>query len=524
MTATAYSAEFLQLQTAVAGRYSLEREIGRGGMGIVFLARDVALDRPVAIKLLPPTLALRSDLRERFRREARLAARLSHPNIVTIFSVEEHQELVFFVMAYVRGETLAQRVQRAGPLPPSQAVRALQEVAWALGYAHGVGVVHRDVKPETILLEQASGRAMVADFGIALAAWGGRPDSLGEPAGTAQYMSPEQAAGEPVDGRSDIYSLGATGFFALTGRPLFEGASPYAVVALHLQQPPPRIHEVRPEVPPRLAEAIDRCLVKDPAQRIATAEELAEMLAATGLSAREVPAPIRHFFRQGRSLAIGWLMAIALIIWFGRWVRIPPDPVSRWSGIALLAAYAVWPLVFLLRSARRTLRAGFTFDDVRTAAALEARLIAEESSAVYGKPSPDDLANTKEDWLRYLAGPVGRGIFRLAGLGLHVTPVSPPAPATAATELLVGAEANHLFDLLPPEIKERVQDLPVVAEGLWCRIEELRELPESTAERSRVMAALERLRIDLARFEGGEIPVEVLEGSLREADRAWRQA
>ncbi|PYP42176.1 MAG: hypothetical protein DMD43_03940, partial [Gemmatimonadetes bacterium] len=163
MAGHGYSREFVELQTAVAGKYTLERELGRGGMGIVFLARDVGLDRPVALKLLPPYLAAQSGFKDRFLSEARLAARLSHPNIVTIHAVEEHDDLVFFVMAYIRGETLTQRVERTGPLSAPQATRLLQEVAWGLGYAHANGVIHRDVKPDNILIEQASGRAMVAD-------------------------------------------------------------------------------------------------------------------------------------------------------------------------------------------------------------------------------------------------------------------------------------------------------------------------------------------------------------------------
>ncbi|MGH7559584.1 MAG: protein kinase domain-containing protein [Gemmatimonadales bacterium] len=523
MTDQPYSPEFLQLQSAVAGRYSLEREIGRGGMGIVFLARDVALDRAVAIKLLPPSFALRPELRERFLREARLAARLSHPNIVTIFSVEEHESAVFFVMAYVRGETLAQRVQRAGPLPAPQAVRILQEVAWALGYAHSIGVIHRDVKPDNILLEQASGRAMVADFGIALATGIPRRDGEGEIVGTPQFVSPEQASGEAVDGRSDLYSLGATAFFALTSREPFEGASPLALVSKHLTEPPPKLVEVRPDLPRPLAEAVDRCLLKNPGERIATAEQLAEALGATGLSAREVPPPIRHFFRQARSLAIGWLMAIALIVWFGRWVEIPPDPWSRVTGTVLLLAFALWPLLFLFRSARRALRSGFTFDDVRHAAVLEARLLAEESSTVSGRRDSGDLATTREDWLRYIVGPLGRGIFRLAAIGVQAAVPTPPAPATAPAELLVGAEATGLYERLPEAIRNRVKELPVVAECLWCRVEELRQLPDSTVERARVMGALERLRVDLARYQGGQISLEDLEISLHEADRVWRE-
>src|SRR5690349_8770180 len=198
------STELLSLQEAVAGRYFVERELGRGGMGVVYLARDVALDRLVAIKLLPPSLAASADLRSRFLREARMAAQLSHPHIVPIHAVEEHVGLVFFVMSFVDGETLGERVRRTGPLASSDAMRIMQEVAWALAHAHARGVVHRDVKPDNILLERETGRAMVTDFGIARAAESRTPAG-GLVIGTPQYMSPEHARGEPVDGRSDLY-------------------------------------------------------------------------------------------------------------------------------------------------------------------------------------------------------------------------------------------------------------------------------------------------------------------------------
>ncbi len=147
---------FLEFQSALAGRYSLERELGRGGMGVVYLAREVRLDRPVAIKVLPPSKSRDSRLRERFLREARTAAKLSHPNIIPIFTVDETGEFVFFAMAFVQGETLTQRVRGRGPLPPSEAARVLRDVAWALAYAHSQGVVHRDVKPDNIILEVGS--------------------------------------------------------------------------------------------------------------------------------------------------------------------------------------------------------------------------------------------------------------------------------------------------------------------------------------------------------------------------------
>ena len=180
----------LAFQMALAGRYSIDRELGRGGMGVVYLAREVHLDRLVAIKLLPPDRAAQPGLRERFLREARLAAKLSHPNIIPIHAVEDTGGFVFYVMAFVDGETLAQRVRTRGPLPSSEGARVLREVAWALAHAHGQGLVHRDVKPDNILLESATGRVLVADFGIAAAAGDSGGDGI---SGTPEFMSPEQA-------------------------------------------------------------------------------------------------------------------------------------------------------------------------------------------------------------------------------------------------------------------------------------------------------------------------------------------
>src|SRR5881397_3793515 len=184
---------FIQFQAALVGRYSLERELGRGGMGVVYLAREVRLDRPVAVKLLPPELAAHPTLRERFMREARTAARLSHPNIVPIHAVDEAGAFVFYVMAYVDGETLAERVRAHGPLPPHDVTRIVREVAWALAYAHAQGVVHRDIKAANILLERGTQRAMVLDFGIARLATVSGETAAGEVLGTPEYMSPEQS-------------------------------------------------------------------------------------------------------------------------------------------------------------------------------------------------------------------------------------------------------------------------------------------------------------------------------------------
>ena len=196
------STEFLELQAALAGEYSLTRELGRGGMGIVYLARDVQLDRDVAIKVLPNHLARDTSARERFMREARTAAGLSHPHIVPIHRVGEAGGFVFFVMSYVEGETLGERLRSRVPLPPADAMRAMREVAWALAYAHGRGIVHRDVKPDNIMLEAGTGRALVTDFGIAHSGGDTRPETEpGKITGTAHFMSPEQAAREAlIDG------------------------------------------------------------------------------------------------------------------------------------------------------------------------------------------------------------------------------------------------------------------------------------------------------------------------------------
>src|SRR5688572_16445317 len=206
--------EFLPLQDALAGEYSFERELGRGGMGVVYLARDVQLDRPVAIKVLPATLAARDDVKARFLREARTAASLSHPNIVPIHRVGDLAGTPFFVMTFIDGPTLGERLRDRGPVSASVMTQVLRDVAQALGYAHSCGVVHRDVKPDNILLDTATGRAVVTDFGIAGVAG---ESAEGPVSGTVGFISPEQLAGASANGRSDLYSLGVVGHLALTG-------------------------------------------------------------------------------------------------------------------------------------------------------------------------------------------------------------------------------------------------------------------------------------------------------------------
>lgn len=279
-------AELPNLERALAGQFAIERELGRGGMGVVLLARDLMLDRPVALKLLPPLVAAQPEMRERFLREARTAARLSHPNIVPVYRADEVEGTAFFAMAYVEGESLAERLRDRGRLPVADSVHTLQEVAWALAYAHAHGVVHRDVKPENILLERATGRALVTDFGIAHLAEASRLTQDGHVLGTVHYMSPEQARGDALDGRSDLYSLGVVAYQMLSGRLPFEGLPAAAVIVAHATREPPPLREVAPDVPASLETAIARCLSKRPEDRPATGEALA---AALGAALAEMP-------------------------------------------------------------------------------------------------------------------------------------------------------------------------------------------------------------------------------------------
>ena len=273
------SLDFPALAAALGGQYELERELGRGGMGIVFLARDLKLHRQVAIKTLLPHLVADERVRERFIREARTAAALAHAGIVPIHRADEVNGQVFFVMGFVEGESLAQQVRERGPLPPAEVVGYLRDVAAALGAAHERGVIHRDVKAENILIERRSGRAVVTDFGIARLAEASPLTATGLVLGTVYYMSPEHVSGEPVDARSDIYSLGIVAFHALTGRFPFESETASAVLVAHVTKAAPRLGNVVPGVPASLARLVDRCLAKDPALRYPSCSALGDALA-----------------------------------------------------------------------------------------------------------------------------------------------------------------------------------------------------------------------------------------------------
>ena len=272
-----------RLQAALAGRYQLTRELGHGGMATVFEARDTRLERMVAVKLLDKQVTGTIGV-ERFLREIAITARLQHPHILTLIESGKDDGLVYYVMPFVLGESLRERLTREPRFPLAEAVVIAREVADALAYAHEQGVVHRDIKPENILI--SGGHALVADFGIARAIENCNVcgpsagiTAVGLPIGTPAYMSPEQAEGRPdVDGRSDVYSLGCVLFEMLAGRPPFTGRNARTVMMQHVTTPPPALLELRPDLPVMLVEAVERAVQKDPADRFAGAGEFRDVL------------------------------------------------------------------------------------------------------------------------------------------------------------------------------------------------------------------------------------------------------
>jgi serine/threonine-protein kinase len=304
-----------RLQAALGDRYRVERELGRGGMATVYLARDLRHDRPVALKVIQPELG--AVLGERFHREIRLAASLGHPHILTIHDSGDADGLLWYTMPVVDGESLRQRLKREGPLSLEEAVRIGRSVAEALDFAHSHGVIHRDIKPENILL--FGNEPMVADFGIALAVDAADQERLtltGLSLGTPAYMSPEQALGDSrLDRRSDLYSLGCVVYEMLAGEPPYTGPTPQAIVAKRLTGPPPPLGAVR-DVPEALEQAIHRALARNAADRFATGRDFARALADAATSPRisTVPGMETRITRPGarRLPAIASLLVLAL--------------------------------------------------------------------------------------------------------------------------------------------------------------------------------------------------------------------
>jgi hypothetical protein len=269
---------FTQLRAAVVDRYDLKDLLGRGGMGAVFLATDRKLERPVAIKVLPPDLSHDVSVVERFEREARTAARLDHPNIIPIYSVESQGEFHYFVMKFVTGRSLEQ-ILDAGPMPVDLVRRIVWEAACALGHAHQRGIVHRDIKPANIMIDEG-GRTVLTDFGISKAVESATHQltATGQVVGTPHYMSPEQSKGVNVDGRSDQYSLAVVAYRMLTGKLPFEDDTIHAVLYKKLFEEPPWIKDTRDDVPDYMAETLHQALMREPDHRYETMEAFANAL------------------------------------------------------------------------------------------------------------------------------------------------------------------------------------------------------------------------------------------------------
>jgi serine/threonine-protein kinase len=567
------STEFLSLQRVVAGRYSLDRELGRGGMGVVFLARDVALDRPVAIKLLPPALAADADARARFLREARTAARLSHPHIVQIHAVEEHGDLAFFVMAFVDGETLGARVRARGALSADEVMRVTQEVAWALEHAHQRGVIHRDIKPDNILLERESGRAMVTDFGIARMVQASDTPVSGATRGTPQYMSPEQAVGGPVDARSDLYSLGVTTFFAATGRLPFESTTAAGYLSKHAAEAAPSLAVHAPRLPHRFAAAVDQCLRKDPSERPDSAEALALAVGSTRGGLVKVPAPLVRFQRDAEMIGgdiasyAGGVFASALL--FETLRALEGDFLGILVGlemvfITVFLGLGVARATQLIGQARDLLRAGYGHRALCAGLELEDRQAAEETpaptsnraawvtvgvgaavtavgvttgvvmdnnigiviglAAAIGAPMISirrlwSQIGAPKFWRKLLKGRLGKVAFKLGGIGLGTRVEALPA-AGERTEMALGEAAAQLFAALPKVQRERLGDVPAVVGRLEADALALRERMNEpgVAERlATAVAALETLRIDLLRLHAGNASLDELTQDLEAA-------
>src|SRR5947199_7593847 len=259
--------------TLLGGRYRLDAQVGRGGMSTVYRAFDIVLERPVAIKLMHAEIASDSDHLERFRREARAVAQLSHPHIVNVIDAGEDEGRPYIVFEYIEGQTLKERIRRMGRLPVAEAVAYAIEIARALGYAHQRHIVHRDVKPQNVLID-LEGSAKVTDFGIARTLDQEGLTADGRVLGTTDYVSPEQALGQPVTGQSDLYSLGVVLYEMLTGEVPFKGESQVAVAMKHVRDELPDVQRLRPEVSSALAAVLERATAKNLDQRYADDLEL----------------------------------------------------------------------------------------------------------------------------------------------------------------------------------------------------------------------------------------------------------
>lgn len=505
-----------QLGRVLEANYELDQEIGRGGMGIVYRARDRRLKRLVAVKLLPPDLAYRADIRSRFLREAETSAQLSHPSIVPIYTVEEADNLVFFIMGYVNGDTIAQRLRQRRPMHAEDVRRILCEVADALAYANARNVVHRDIKPDNILLDTDSGRAMVTDFGIARAVSEGNDTRLtttGLAIGTPAYMSPEQCAGDRgVDGRSDIYSLGIVGYQMLSGDLPFTASNTPGMFVKHLTEQPRPINERVRGLPEDLSAIVMRCLAKEPSDRFPTASALVDALngrtrigptsnspyqpraAAEPVRApmSRNPTPVRPMYdptraverarweapvvRKYRKGLITWLVVTGVVV-----------PLGLFGDHSFFGIDAIWG-VFVAIGYSKLWNKGYDWRDV----------FRQPRDALFA-----DVVNERIDDARALFDPQKREVARerlrsrmREGSGLMNFSPMPGTLAAGGTPGLTGfdhalssdviarfpqmqeaasarGDIQRMMDVLPDEERRLVPDVSSSADSLYVRIEQL---------------------------------------------------
>jgi serine/threonine-protein kinase len=536
-------------ERALSANYELDRELGRGGMGIVYRAKDRRLKRTVAVKLLPPELAFRGEIKSRFLREAETAAQLSHPNIVPIYSVDEREGLVFFVMACVDGVTLAKRLSDEGRLPIDDARRIMREVADALAYAHGRGVIHRDIKPDNILLDRESGRAMVTDFGIARAVQEGADSRLtatGVAIGTPAYMSPEQAAGDrQIDGRSDLYSLGIVGYQMLAGQLPFQASSTPSMLMKHITERPVPISELRAEIPQDFAMEVMTLLEKEPERRFPSASALS--IALSGDMGFVPVTPSRHTGAVGQTApSTSPIPAPAPYSGYGA-TPVPPgagqyttptsDDITRWSAPEVqafrssFAKFAFVNLVILIAAI-------FTDTDFLTITVLWSMYMAFKYSKlwsagydwrdVFRQPRDRRLMDVASETIEE-ARDVWRGGRRNAvprpPRQNRLPPFAPPTPAPAGgaafpqgdfgpyADTVRRAEQDRgeiirIVGALPKSDQSLVDGVIPAADGLYQRV---RSLAAVVLEQDRVAApgAMEQIEQQITQLEAQANPLDV---------------
>jgi len=528
------------IERVLSAHYQVDSEIGRGGMGVVYRAKDKRLKRTVAIKVLPPELGFQSQIKVRFLREAETAAQLSHPNIVPIYSVDETDGLVYFVMAYVSGDNLAKRLHDTGVLSVDDVRRVSREVADALAYAHERGVVHRDIKPDNILLDAITGRAMVTDFGIARASEGdSRLTATGMAIGTPAYMSPEQAAGDrQIDGRSDLYSLGVVAYQMLVGEPPFVATSTPAMLVKHMSERPTPVSQRRSDVPMDLARAVMMCLEKDPSSRFPSAGALVTALDTGNVPER--PAP-----NDGGGLVPMPAASVpALAYNYTDSDRFPtPEEEFRFRAPIVesfrrkLAPYLfVNAAILLISLFRSSGLSGITVVWTIYIAYQYAKLWTDGYGwrDVFKQPQEKELIDVAEESLDYVKALFDRNkrmelrgrsrarhLARRSGASSVDSMGRPSQPGSAAIAEAVGShgdrvrqaagdrdEVVRLVNSLPDRERERVMDVIRSANLLYERVQSL-AIALSDLERNVVTGGEAALEAEIVRLEGQANPLDV---------------